>query len=106
MVMPEDRARVLLILSRDALDRARVAAAKATISLKIPVSRQIVLRALIEEGLKRDHPALLANVEGQAKAVRFARSAAGRAGVEAGRGNLPSGSPRGLSSREPGSRRT
>jgi hypothetical protein len=70
------------------------------------VSRQIVLRALIEEGLKRDHPSLLANVEGQAKAVRFARSAAGRVRAEGGRGNLPSGSQQGLSSREPGSRRT
>jgi len=104
--MLEDRARVLLILSRDALDRARVAAAKATISLKLPVSRQIVLRALIEEGLKRDHPALRANVEGQAKAVRYARSMARRVGAEGGRRNLPSGSQRGLSSREPGSRRT
>src|SRR5207244_11388760 len=44
------------------------------------VSLQIVLRALIELGLKRDnHPALLANVEGQAKAVRHQRSVAGRA---------------------------
>jgi len=49
------------------------------------VSLQIVLRALIEVGLKRDnHLALLANVEGQAKAVRHQRSVAGRAGL---RGN-------------------
>ena len=73
--MFENRARVLLILSQDALDRARVVAGKATTALKLPVSLQIVLRALIEEGLKRDdHPALLANIEGQAKAVRHKRS--------------------------------
>jgi hypothetical protein len=76
---------VLLVLPQDVLDRARVLAGKATIALKLPVSLQIVLRALIEEGLKRDHhPALLANVEGQAKAVRHLRSMAGRAGL---RGN-------------------
>jgi len=65
------------------LDRARVVAGKATITFKLPVSLQIVLRALIEEGLKRDgHPAFLANVEGQAKAVRHTRSMAGRARAE------------------------
>ena len=64
------------------LDRARVMAGRATIALKLPVSLQIVLRALIGEGLKRgDHPALLANIEGQAKAVRHQRSVAGRAGA-------------------------
>jgi len=70
---------VLLILSQDVVDRARVFAGKATTTLKLPVSLQIVLRALIEEGLKRDSDgALLANVEGQAKAVRQIRSAARR----------------------------
>ncbi len=70
---------VLLILSQDVLDRARVFAGKATTALKLSVSLQIVLRALIEEGLKRDgDAALLANVEGQAKAVRQIRSAARR----------------------------
>jgi hypothetical protein len=58
--------------------------------LKLPVSLQIVLRALIEEGLKRDdRPALLANVEGQAKAVRHKRSMARRPtvnGEQRGRG--------------------
>jgi hypothetical protein len=74
------KAKVLLILTQDALDRARVLAGRATSALQLPVSLQIVLRALIEVGLKRDnHAALLANVEGQAKAVRHQRSVAGRA---------------------------
>ena len=78
--MFENKARVLLILSQDVLDRARVLAGKATTALKLPVSLQIVLRALIGEGLKRgaDQPALLANIENQAKAVRHQRSVAGR----------------------------
>ena len=79
--MLENRTKVLLILSQDVLDQARVVAGKATITFKLPVSLQIVLRALIEEGLKRDdHPALLANVEGQAKAVRRIRSTARQGG--------------------------
>jgi hypothetical protein len=69
-----NKTRVLLILSQDVLDRARVFAGRATTTLKLPVSLQIVLRALIEEGLRRDdNPALLANVEGQANAVRRIR---------------------------------
>jgi hypothetical protein len=81
--MFENKTKVLLILSQEILDRARVLAGKATATLKLPVSLQIVLRALIEEGLKRDdHPALLANVEGQAKAVRHMRSVARRDGAE------------------------
>ena len=73
------KAKVLLILSSDVLDRARVLAGKGTTTLKLPVSLQIVLRALIEEGLKRggDH-ALMDNVERQAKAVRHSRSLARR----------------------------
>ena len=40
-----------------------------------PVSLQMVLRALIDEGLKRERDrALLANVEGQMRAVREVRS--------------------------------
>src|SRR2546422_11064969 len=79
--MADNKTRVLLILSQDALDRARVFAGRATITLKLPVSLQIVLRALIEEGLKRDdHPALLANIEGQAKADRRSRSMARQGG--------------------------
>jgi hypothetical protein len=92
--MADNKTRVLLILSQDALDRARVFAGKATITLKLPVSLQIVLRALIEEGLKRDdHPALLANVEGQAKAVRHKRSMARREGVAGERRSLRSRTP-------------
>jgi hypothetical protein len=72
-----NNARVLLVLSTDILDRARVMAGKATATLKLPVSLQIVLRALIREGLKRsDDPVLLANIDSQAKAVRHIRTAA------------------------------
>ena len=79
--MRENKTRVLLILSQDALDQARVMAGKATTALKLPVSVQIVLRALIEEGLKRDgHPRLVANIEEQAHAVRHKRRAARRTG--------------------------
>lgn len=73
--------RVLLIVSQDVVDRVRVLAGRATTALKLPVSLQIVLRALLEEGLKRgDDAALLANVEGQAKAVRRIRRAARQGG--------------------------
>jgi len=96
MRMVDNRTTVLLILSQDVLDRARVVAGKATITLKLPVSLQIVLRSLIEEGLKRDgHPAFLANIEGQARAVRHKRSMARRARAEEQRRNPQSGSPRG-----------
>src|SRR5574341_2647582 len=94
--MLENKTKVLLILPQDVLDRARVLAGKATTTLKLPVSLQIVLRALIEEGLKRDGDrALLANVEGQALAVRRLRSLARRAGgAEGGRRGLQTRSPR------------
>jgi len=79
--MVTSKTKVLLILTQGVLDRARVLAGQETIALKLPVSRQIVLRALIEVGLRRDNqPALLANVEGQAKAVRHQRSAGRRGG--------------------------
>ena len=75
MVTLAHQTRVLLTLPRDFLDRARVVAGKATIAFRLPVSLQIVLRALIGEGLKRtDDPAILANVERQATAVRHLRS--------------------------------
>ncbi len=70
----ENRARVLLILSENVLGRARVLAGKATVKLKLPVSLQVILRALIEQGLKQEnHPALLANIEAHAHAIRQAR---------------------------------
>jgi len=73
--MSTNKTRVLLILPQDLLDRARVLAGEATTTFKLPVSLQIVLRALVEEGLRRGNdPALLANVEGQAKAVRHLRT--------------------------------
>jgi hypothetical protein len=79
--MSDTKTKVLLILAQDVLDRGRVLAGKTTTTLKLPVSLQIVLRALIEVGLRRDHhPALLANVESQARAVRQQRRVAGRAG--------------------------
>ena len=85
----ENKTRLLLILSQDVLDQARVIAGKATAGLKLPVSLQIVLRALIWVGLKREsHLALFANIESQARAVRQRRSGERRAGE--GR-NLPSG---------------
>jgi len=94
MVMFTNKTKVLLILTQDVLDRARVLAGKATAALKLPVSLQIVLRALIEVGLKRDNqPALLANVEGQAKAVRLQRSAGRREWAERDLRKLQSGTP-------------
>ena len=75
--MQADKTRVLLVLPQDLLDRSRVLAGRATASLKLPVSVQIVVRALVEEGLKRsDDRALLANIESQARAVRRIRSTA------------------------------
>ena len=93
--MLANKTRVLLILPGDVLGQARVLAGKATAALMLPVSLQIVLRALIEEGLKRDGDrGLLANVEGQALAVRRLRTQARRAGGPAGeRRNLQAGSP-------------
>jgi hypothetical protein len=96
--MFEQKTRVLLILPQDILDRARALAGKATTALKLSVSLQIVLRALIEEGLKRDGDGnLLANVEAQAQAVRRIRRLARRGGGAVGeRRNLRSGMPRRL----------
>ena len=78
-------AKVLLSLSQAALDRARVLAGRATITLKLPVSLQIVLRALIGEGLEgAASPRFLADVENQANAVRRRRRVAGRTGPDRG----------------------
>ena len=77
--MTENRARVLLILSENTLARARVLAGRATATLRLPVSLQITLRALLEEGLKRQHhPTLLASIEAHAHAVRRTRRLARR----------------------------
>jgi len=77
--MFERETRVLVILPRDLVDRARVVAGRATTSMRLPVSLQIVLRALIEEGLRRPtDPDLLANVSRQAKTVRRIRQEARR----------------------------
>jgi hypothetical protein len=77
--MFESETRVLIILPGDLVDRARELAGRATISMKLPVSLQIVLRALIEESLKRPtNPDLLANVGRQAETVRRIRSEARR----------------------------
>jgi hypothetical protein len=73
--------RVLIVLPQELVDQARVFAGQATTSLKLPVSLQIVFRALIEEGLKRsERRPLLANVAQQARTVRYIRSVARRAG--------------------------
>lgn len=78
--MFENKTKVLLILPQGVLDRARVLAGEATITLKLSVSVQIVLRALIEEGLRRDGDRkLFANIEAQARTVRRIRGLAGRA---------------------------
>ena len=77
--MFERETRVLIVLPQDLADRARGFAGRATMSIKLPVSLQIVLRALIEEGLKRPaDQGLLANVGRQAETVRRIRSGAGR----------------------------
>src|SRR5919106_1624374 len=49
----EDKTRVLLILSQDVVDRARVVAGKATVTLKLPVSLQIVMRALVQARVRQ-----------------------------------------------------
>jgi hypothetical protein len=75
----EDPTRVLLILSQDVLARARVLAGKATATVKLPVSLQIVLRALIEEGLKaKNRPSLLSTIEAHALTIHETRRRARR----------------------------
>ena len=100
--MFENRARVLLVLSQDVVDEARVVVGKATTALKMPVSLQIVLRALIVEGLRRvGDRHLLANIEGQARAVRRIRILAGQGGgAEARRARPRSGALAGPSRTE------
>jgi len=80
--MLENRTRLLLILSQDLLDQARVIAGRATTALKLPVSLQIVLRALISVVPKPQKQAkLFANIESQARAVREKRSRVHGAGA-------------------------
>jgi hypothetical protein len=79
--MFEDKTKILLMVPQGVLDRARVFAGEAMSKLKRPVSLQMVLRALIDEGLKRrGDGAVLLNVEGQVQALRRIRSRAGREG--------------------------
>jgi len=92
--MFENETRVLMVLPRDLVDRARGLAGRATMSMKLPVSLQIVFRALIEEGLRRPgDQALLANVGRQAETVRRIRSEARRRpatpNADGGRGLRP-----------------
>ena len=69
-----DETRVLMILPRQLVDRARTVAGRTTTAMRLPVSLQIVFRALIDEGLKRPgDDALLANIGRQAETVRRIR---------------------------------
>jgi hypothetical protein len=73
--MFENETRVLVILPRDLVDRARALAGRATTAMRLPVSLQIVFRAFIQEGLRRPTaPALLANMGRQAATVRRIRT--------------------------------
>ncbi len=95
-LMFENRTKVLLILPQGVLERARVLAGEAMTTLKLSVSVQIVLRALIEEGLKQDGDRkLFANIEGQARTVRRIRSLAGRRGELTANKGLPGRGARG-----------
>ncbi len=79
--MFENKTSVLLVVPQEIVDRARVFAGAATTRLKRPVSLQMVLRALIDEGLRRaGDRAVLANVEAQLQAIRRIRSGLARAG--------------------------
>ncbi|MGH7277690.1 MAG: hypothetical protein ACREJG_03295 [Candidatus Rokuibacteriota bacterium] len=101
------KTKVLLILSQEVLDRARVLAGRATSTLKLPVSLQIVLRAMIEEGLKRrDDPAVVANIAGQAEMVRHIRRTAPREARGQDGRPRPGPSLRRAGSRRPQTRRS
>jgi len=82
--MFENETRVLIVLPGDLVDRARSLAGRATTSIRLPVSLQIVFRALIEEGLKRPgDDGLFANISRQAETIRRIRSEARRQPVTA-----------------------
>lgn len=90
MIMFDDETRILIILPRGLVDGARALAGRATVSMKMPVSLQIVLRALIEEGLKRPKDfMLLENIGRQADTVRQIRSAARGRATAARKGRRP-----------------
>ena len=77
--MVENTTRVLLILPQELLDQARVLAGKTTAALKLPVSLQIVLRALLAVGLRPEsRAAFAACVESEARAVHRRRRSGGR----------------------------
>ena len=66
---------VFLVTKPLGIYMARVFAGEAMTKLKGPVSLQMVLRALIDDGLRGDRDrALLANIEIQMRAVREVRS--------------------------------
>src|SRR2546427_3547159 len=91
VAMFANKTRVLLVLPEDVLGQARVLAGRATAALKLPVSLQIVLRALIEEGLKRDGDRLSLPTS----RIRPSRSAAfGVWGVEQGEPRADAGTSR------------
>ena len=93
--MFQSETRVLVILPRHLVDRARVLAGRATTSMRLPVSLQIVLRALIEEGLKRPTDSrLLANISRQAETVRRIRREARRRPTTARAARGPAARPR------------
>jgi len=93
--MFQSETRVLVILPRHLVDRARVLAGRATTSMRLPVSLQIVLRALIEEGLKRPTASrLLANISRQAETVRRIRREARRRPATARAARGPVARPR------------
>jgi hypothetical protein len=74
-----DVTRVLIILPTELVNRARGVAGRATMSMKLSISLQIVFRALIEESLKRPtDEGLLANIAHQAETVRCIRIEARR----------------------------
>jgi hypothetical protein len=75
----ESKTRVVIIVPRDLVDRTRALAGRTTMPMRLPVSLQIVFRALIEEGLRRPTGrGLLGNVRRQAETVRRMRQEARR----------------------------
>jgi hypothetical protein len=80
------------------VDAARALAGRATTSMKLPVSLQIVVRALIEHGLRRPGDrTLLASIRRQAEDVRRIRTLARRESARSGR--RPASAPAGRGAR-------